>query len=57
MLALFVPAGGDQPRKRSASDHLARAMRLSPLDPIMRSFRNATAHAYFCDGRLSQAVV
>jgi adenylate cyclase len=33
----------------AAIDHIARAMRLSPLDPIMRSFRNATAHAHFCD--------
>ena len=39
----------------AAIDHLARAMRLSPLDPIMRSFRNATAHAHFCAGRYDQA--
>ena len=39
----------------TAIDHIARAMRLSPLDPIMRSFRNATAHAYFCAGRYDQA--
>jgi adenylate cyclase len=39
----------------AAIDHLARAMRLSPLDPIMRSFRNATAHAHFCAGRNDQA--
>ena len=39
----------------AAIDHLARAMRLSPLDPIMRSFRNATAHAHFCACRYDQA--
>jgi adenylate cyclase len=39
----------------TAIDHIARAMRLSPLDPIMRSFRNATAHAHFCAGRYDQA--
>jgi adenylate cyclase len=39
----------------TAIDHLARAMRLSPLDPIMRSFRNATAHAHFCACRYDQA--
>jgi adenylate cyclase len=39
----------------TAIDHLARAMRLSPLDPITRSFRNATAHAHFCAGRYDQA--
>jgi tetratricopeptide (TPR) repeat protein len=39
----------------TAIDHLARAMRLSPLDPIMRAFRNATAHAHFCAGRYDQA--
>src|SRR5262249_28640543 len=38
-----------------AIDHLSRAMRLSPLDPIMRSFRNATAHAHFCAGRYDEA--
>src|SRR5262249_3613952 len=39
----------------TAIDHLARAIRLSPLDPIMRAFRNATAHAHFCAGRYDQA--
>jgi adenylate cyclase len=39
----------------TAIDHIARAMRLSPLDPITRSFRNATAHAHFCAGRYDQA--
>jgi adenylate cyclase len=39
----------------AAIDHIARAMRLSPLDPIMRSFRNATAHAHFCAARYDQA--
>ena len=39
----------------TAIDHLARAMRLSPLGPIMRAFRNATAHAHFCAGRYDQA--
>jgi TolB-like protein/Tfp pilus assembly protein PilF len=38
-----------------AIDHVARAMRLSPLDPITRSFRNANAHAHFCAGRYDQA--
>ena len=39
----------------TAIDHIARAMRLSPLGPIMRSFRNATAHAHFHAGRYDQA--
>jgi TolB-like protein len=38
-----------------AIEHLATAMRLSPVDPIMRAFQNGTAHAYFCAGRYDEA--
>jgi adenylate cyclase len=36
-----------------AIEHLAQAMRLSPLDPHMYMMQNATAHAHFFAGRLA----
>ncbi len=38
-----------------ALEHLARAMRLSPLDPRMPSTQNAGAHAHFLAGRYDEA--
>jgi adenylate cyclase len=38
-----------------AIDHLARAMRLSPLDPMIVSMQAATAHAHFFAGRYDVA--
>src|SRR5262249_58456754 len=34
-----------------AIEHLARAMRLSPLDPLIGAMQAATAHAHFFRGR------
>jgi tetratricopeptide (TPR) repeat protein len=38
-----------------AIEHLARAMRLSPLDPLTNRTRTATAHAHFFAGRYQEA--
>jgi tetratricopeptide (TPR) repeat protein len=38
-----------------AIDHLARAMRLSPLDPLIPWIQNATAHAHFVACRYDEA--
>jgi adenylate cyclase len=38
-----------------AIDHLARAMRLSPLGPMMGEAQSATAHAHFFAGRYEEA--
>jgi len=38
-----------------ALDHLARAMRLSPLDPAAHATLSATAHAHFFVGRYDEA--
>ena len=38
-----------------AIEHLARAMRLSPLDPYIASIQAATAHAHFFAGRSDEA--
>jgi adenylate cyclase len=39
----------------SAIERFARAMRLSPLDPRVMTFRSATAHAHFFVGRYDEA--
>jgi TolB-like protein/Tfp pilus assembly protein PilF len=38
-----------------AIEHLARAMRLSPLDPLTNRMRTATAHAHFFADRYDEA--
>ena len=38
-----------------AIEHLARAMRLSPLDPLIGMMQNATAYAHFFAGRYDEA--
>lgn len=38
-----------------AIEHLARAMRLSPLDPLINRTRTTTAHAHFFAGRYGDA--
>jgi len=38
-----------------AIEHLARAMRLSPLGPMMGEAQSATAHAHFFAGRFEEA--
>ena len=38
-----------------AIEHLARATRLSPLDPLTNRTRTATAHAHFFAGRYEEA--
>jgi TolB-like protein/Tfp pilus assembly protein PilF len=38
-----------------AIEHLARAMRLSPLDPLINRTRTTTAHAHFFAGRYDEA--
>ena len=38
-----------------AIDHMARAMRLNPLDPLMFGMQNGTAAAYFLAGRYDEA--
>ncbi len=38
-----------------AIEHLARAVRLSPLDPLMPVMQNAAAHAHFVAGRYDEA--
>ena len=43
---------GDQDE---AIEHLARAMRLSPLDPLMFFMQNAVALAHFLAGRYDEA--
>jgi tetratricopeptide (TPR) repeat protein len=40
----------------AAIDHFARAMRLSPLDPILYGMQNGTAAAYFLAAQYGQAV-
>jgi len=40
-----------------AIEHLTRAMRLSPLDPLIFGMQTATAFAHFCAGRNSEAVL
>jgi TolB-like protein/Tfp pilus assembly protein PilF len=39
-----------------AIEHLARAMRLSPLDPLINRTRTTTAHAHFFAGRYDEAL-
>ena len=39
-----------------AIEHLARAMRLSPLDPATRGIQSATADAHFLAGRYEDAL-
>jgi adenylate cyclase len=39
----------------TAIDHLARAMRLSPLDPVIGLMQSVTAHAHLCAGRYDTA--
>src|SRR5262249_36767094 len=36
-------------------EHLARAMRLNPLDRLMPAVQNAAAHAHFVAGRYDEA--
>jgi TolB-like protein len=38
-----------------AVEHIARAMRLSPLDPLMRGMQVGTAHAHLFAGRYDEA--
>src|SRR5258708_9893639 len=38
-----------------AIEHLAHAMRLSPLDPLIADVQAATAHAHFFSGRNDEA--
>src|SRR5262245_54429856 len=38
-----------------AIDHMARAMRLNPLDPLMYGMQNGTAAAHFLAGRYNEA--
>ena len=38
-----------------AIDHMARAMRLNPLDPLMFGMQNGTAAAYFLAGRYDES--
>jgi tetratricopeptide (TPR) repeat protein len=38
-----------------AIDHMARAMRLNPLDPLMFGMQNGTAAAHFLAGRYDEA--
>jgi TolB-like protein/DNA-binding SARP family transcriptional activator/Tfp pilus assembly protein PilF len=38
-----------------AIEHLAKATRLSPLDPLTNRTRTAAAHAHFCAGRYAEA--
>jgi TolB-like protein len=40
-----------------AIQHLAQAMRLSPLDPHMYMMQNATAHAHFFAGRFGESAL
>jgi adenylate cyclase len=39
----------------AAIEHFARAMRLSPLDPLIADVQAATAHAHFFAGRYEEA--
>src|SRR5207302_1911649 len=39
-----------------AIEHLARAMRLSPLDPLINRTRTRTVHAHFFAGRYNEAL-
>jgi tetratricopeptide (TPR) repeat protein len=39
----------------TALERFARAMRLSPLDPLATGMRSGTAHAYFFLGRYDEA--
>jgi adenylate cyclase len=39
----------------TAIEHLARAMRLSPLDPLISRMQHITAFAHFCAGRYEEA--
>jgi TolB-like protein/class 3 adenylate cyclase/Tfp pilus assembly protein PilF len=38
-----------------AIEHLARAMRLSPLDPALYGMQNATGRAHYCAGNYAEA--
>jgi TolB-like protein len=40
-----------------AIEHASRAMRLSPLDPLLVGMQTAIAFAHFCAGRYEQSVV
>ena len=40
----------------AAIEHLGRAMRLSPLDPLINRTRTTTAHAHFFAGRYDEAL-
>ncbi|MSP48497.1 MAG: adenylate/guanylate cyclase domain-containing protein [Alphaproteobacteria bacterium] len=40
----------------TAIDHLSRAQRLSPMDPMSFQILMMTAFAHFCEGRLDQAI-
>ncbi|TMJ44918.1 MAG: adenylate/guanylate cyclase domain-containing protein, partial [Alphaproteobacteria bacterium] len=42
-------------RPDAAIEHLAHAMRLSPLDPLIADVQAATAHAHFFAGRYDEA--
>src|SRR5262249_15928397 len=39
-----------------AVEHFARAMRLSPIDPVLFAMQQATAHAHFFAGRYDEAL-
>jgi hypothetical protein len=39
-----------------AIEHLARAIRLSPIDPFMPQMQHGMAHAYFFADRYQQAI-
>jgi TolB-like protein/Tfp pilus assembly protein PilF len=49
---VWVVRGGEPDR---AIEHLARAMRLSPLDPFMFQMQSGTAFAHFLAGRYEEA--
>ena len=38
-----------------ALEHVARAMRLSPLDPLMFAMQTVTGHAHYIAGRYAEA--
>jgi TolB-like protein len=42
-------------KPETAIDHMARAMRLNPLDPLMYGMQNGTAAAHFLAGRYDEA--
>jgi adenylate cyclase len=51
----LLKAFGGEPE--TAIEHLAQAMRLSPLDPSLYSMQSATALAHFVAGRYGESVV